>query len=421
MTKRRTADETIRFVDDYCGYYAHVFKDVRSIEHLKLLHIGMISELPRKSLPAIARIVGENHSQGLHHFLAEAEWAVDAFRAQRIALTREAVGDQPIVLCVDETGDKKKGKTTDYVARQYIGNLGKIENGMVSVNAYGVVDNITFPLYFKVFKPRKRLKEADSYQTKPTIAIDLIRDVQAAGFTIELVLADRLYGESGDFIADLHKLDLDFVVAIRDNHGVWMPAGQRIRFTRWRPFERVFSDNSTQTRYIREVVYGKRGAIRYFQLTTDPEELPADTTCFLMTNLTGNIRERLGNDYGVRTWIEYGFKQVKNELGWADYRVTSYPAIERWWELIFSAYLMVVLHTPAFQHRQATVPPIPEPLHQHPWWSTERHWKATLNNLRLIIQPFVSRALLLPWLLVFPMPNLAHGLHRLVACINGFP
>jgi SRSO17 transposase len=52
------------------------------------------------------------------------------------------------------TGDKKAGKTTDYVARQYIGNLGKTANGIVSVNAYAVVGNITYPLIFKVFKPR---------------------------------------------------------------------------------------------------------------------------------------------------------------------------------------------------------------------------------------------------------------------------
>ena len=37
---------------------------------------------------------------------------------------------------IDER-DKKKGKKTDYVKRQDIRNLGKIENGIVSVNAYG--------------------------------------------------------------------------------------------------------------------------------------------------------------------------------------------------------------------------------------------------------------------------------------------
>jgi len=33
---------------------------------------------------------------------------------------------RPIILIIDETGDKKKGNKTDYVKRQYIGNLGKL-------------------------------------------------------------------------------------------------------------------------------------------------------------------------------------------------------------------------------------------------------------------------------------------------------
>ncbi len=32
---------------------------------------------------------------------------------------------------------------------------------------------------------------------------------------------------------------------------------------------------------------------------------------------------QIGNLYGLRTWIEYGFKQCKDQLGWADYRVTA--------------------------------------------------------------------------------------------------
>jgi len=37
-----------------------------------------------------------------------------------------ALQEREIILCIDETGDRK-GKTTDYVARQYIGNLGKLK------------------------------------------------------------------------------------------------------------------------------------------------------------------------------------------------------------------------------------------------------------------------------------------------------
>jgi len=52
-------------------------------------------------------------------------------------------------------------------------------------------------------------------------------------------------------------------------------------------------------------------------------------------------------------WIEYSFKQIKNELGWADFRLTDYQSIERWWELVFSAYLMISLHAQAFKDEAA--------------------------------------------------------------------
>jgi len=84
---------------------------------------------------------------------------------------------------------------------------------------------------------------------------------RALGFRFSVVLADSLYGESGPFIAALHRHHLQYVVAIRSNHGVWMLPGQRIRRTRWRPFERVFTDGTSQHRFIRETIFGtRRGA-----------------------------------------------------------------------------------------------------------------------------------------------------------------
>jgi hypothetical protein len=49
--------------------------------------------------------------------------------------------------------------------------------------------------------------------------------------------------------------------------------------------------------------------------------------------------------YGYRNWVEYGLKQSKNELGWADFRVTNYSQIQKWWEIVMSAYLIVSLHS----------------------------------------------------------------------------
>ena len=66
-----------------------------------------------------------------------------------------------------------------------------------------------------------------------------------------------------------------------------------------------------------------------------------------MTDLPGDIQLSVGNTYGLKKEIEYGFKQSKNELGWADFRVTDYAQIEKWWQLVMSAYLMVAKTKPA--------------------------------------------------------------------------
>ncbi len=73
----------------------------------------------------------------------------------------------------------------------------------------------------------------------------------------------------------------------------------------------------------------------------------------------GKIQDSLGNIYGLRTWIEYGFKHAKNELGWADYRVTDYASIERWWELVFCAYALVSFQCSALQTHQEESEPQP--------------------------------------------------------------
>ena len=427
MTKARPATATVTFVDEYAELYQDLFPDVRSFEAFKYLLVGMLSELKRKTLPAIAKAVGAD-AQALHHVLAYAPWSVQELRTRRLALVRQALAGRSFTLCIDETGDRKKGTTTDYVAHQYIGNVGKLENGIVSVNAYGILDQITFPLLFKVFKPRTRLKPDENYKTKPELAVEIIQELRAWGFQFSVVLADSLYGESSDFVSELEKLHLRYVVAIRSNHGVWLPPGQRVRYTNWRPFERVFSNGKQQTRYIREIIFGQRRCIRYYQLTTDPTTLPPESTWYLMTNLEGKIQKMVGNTYGLRTWIEYGFKQAKNELGWADFRLTDYASIERWWELVSCAYLLVSLQSSVFQ------PTDHEPLHapapatitspdrfaQHRWWDPGQGWKHILNNLRLILQPYVSFCLLLPWLLVFDIPCLRAGFAELTALMNFF-
>ena len=122
------------------------------------------------------------------------------------------------------------------------------------MNAYGIYENITFPLVFKVFKPKGTLKESDIYKTKIELASSIVTELIEFGFKIKLVLARkamlcqssktticadalRLYGEANSFIRTLEEHKLPWIVlkdtashmAIRSNHGVWMPSEQKVR------------------------------------------------------------------------------------------------------------------------------------------------------------------------------------------------
>ena len=250
VTLSRIASPTVQFIDDYCQNYRHLFDDVRNYETFKLLHLGLLSELPRKSLPNIAKAVGLSNSQSLHHFLQHSTWEHPALSSARLQLILQLIGEQEIIVCIDETGDLKKGKATDYVSKQYIGNLGKTARGIVSVNAYAVVGVITYPLLVKIFKPRGCLLPGDIYKTKPQLAVEILQELKALGFKISLVLADSLYGESGDVIGTLEKLGLHFIVAIRSNHGVWVAPGQRVRYNSWKAYQQKLSHRQAESRFI---------------------------------------------------------------------------------------------------------------------------------------------------------------------------
>lgn len=416
MTRVRPATPTVACIDDYCAHYRAVFHNVRHCEQFTQLILGMVAETKRKSLPRLAKTVHAN-PQALHHFLANADWSIEELRAMRLRLTREALAGRRIIVCIDETGDPQKGQTTDYVAAQYLGSQHHVEPGIVSVNAYGVLDTVTVPLGCALYKPKTCLKPGDVFQTKPQLALALIEQLLADGFRVAVVLADTVYGERSTLVNALSQLGLRYVVAIRSTHGVWMETRERIRTTPWRAFERVFTDGSSQQRYLQETIFGRRRAIRYFQITTDPVHRPSESTWQLMTNLPGQIEDSVGNTFGLRTWIEYGFKQAKDELGWADFRLTDAASIVRWWELVLCAYLFVSLQAPVFAAQEAASPAATR---QHPAWIDDASWKHRLDNLRLLLLPFICACLLLPWLHLHPLPHLTAGLADLCALMHTY-
>ena len=97
--------------------------------------------------------------------------------------------------------------------------------------------------------------------------------------------------------------------------------------------------------------WGPDGTTRLVVATADPATLPAKATWYLATNLPrpGGPREadsphpaaglaEIVRIYGIRHWIEQSYKQVKDELGWADFQVRSDIAIRRHQALVNCAF-----------------------------------------------------------------------------------
>ncbi|MGI0494728.1 IS701 family transposase, partial [Alkalinema pantanalense CENA528] len=98
-------------------------------------------------------------------------------------------------------------------------------------------------------------------------------------------------------------------------------------------------------------------------------------------------------------------------------RLTSYEQIEKWWELVMSAFLMVSLFADQFNH---SCPLAHQQFAHHPWWDNQRGWKNLLNNLRLIIQPLICFNWLKRWLEVFPIASLHTAFEQLIRPMNQF-
>lgn len=160
--------------------------------------------------------------------------------------------------------------------------------------------------------------------------------------------------------------------------------------------------------------------------------MPSNSTSFVMTNIQttrSQMKKQLGNLSGLRTWVEYGFRQCKQELGWTNYRFTNFAEINKWWEIIFSAYWMVSSHSQVFcnfnesqssSNSQLQTKDSASNFTHHQQWSNKVGWKTTLNNLRLIIQPSILFSMIIPWLDIFPNRSLLLGFQQLISTMNQF-
>jgi hypothetical protein len=170
------------------------------------------------------------------------------------------------------------------------------------------------------------------------------------------------------------QADVPFVLAVKPSQIVWTPppepespweAADRLRWETpqdaqhpgaWTAVVRRFHDGHEETWWAVDLhlggSYGPERSHRLVVATSDPRTLPQASTWYLVTNLPlpGTARAvahpllpaaalaEVVRLYGLRQWVEQGYKQVKQELGWADFPVRADRAIRRHWALVCCAF-----------------------------------------------------------------------------------
>ena len=99
-------------------------------------------------------------------------------------------------ICTPDTGDRKDGHAADHVARQYLGSIGKVYNGIVAVTSLWADEQRYHALHVTPYMPVAGLadgKRAAAFHTKPQIALDLIEQAIEVGIRFHAIVSDCFY------------------------------------------------------------------------------------------------------------------------------------------------------------------------------------------------------------------------------------
>jgi SRSO17 transposase len=157
---------------------------------------GLLGETERKNVWAIASSIVNGNYHSLHHFIHDAPWSADEVNCRRLEILqgcRQTKLKYGFDLILDDSGHRKSGSATDGVGRQYIGQIGKVDNGIVTVTSHGFDGIKGVPIDIELYKHASSLekgKEDPEFQKKPDIAIGLINKCLEKGLSPGLVLLE---------------------------------------------------------------------------------------------------------------------------------------------------------------------------------------------------------------------------------------
>ena len=382
MTRRRPCPAAPGPLEGYAARFDDLFGSLAQRRGFREYLAGLLAPRDRnKTLTALAGaepVTGAQHPavQRLQFFLSESRWDPEQVNDRRLELLRADPATAPHgggVLVIDDSGDRKDGVKTAHVGQQWLGRYGKTDNGVVTVTTVWADERLYYPVHAVPYTPARHFakgKNDPAFRTKLAIGADLAVRAREAGFAFRAVVADSAYGDQDGFRAELAEAGLPFVMALRPRRGTWARAADAhtpVDAARalawdgpddpgdWQPVTCARSATGTPRPGGPPTppwAGGDRTASGAWWWPP-PTRAPCRTrppgtwspTCPAPAaparpdspHPAAGLAE-ITRIYGIRNWIEQSYKQVKDELGWADFQVRSDIAIRRHQALVNCAF-----------------------------------------------------------------------------------
>lgn len=250
------------------------------------------------------------------------------------------------------------------VGRQYIGQIGKTDNGVVVVTSHLYDGKKSLPLDIELYKKADSLpfgKDDPEFKKKPEIAINLIDKTLARGYKPGIVLMDAGYGNNTSFLQELENRKLKYIGVIAKNRKVIIQKTENeteeIRadnLTKALPVEAftIIQLNLKRPRTvwvaIKEVELSKWTGKKVLAIVMNADTVDTATEIdYLMSNvdLSTATEEWIVKTYSQRNWVEVFYREAKGWLGLNEYQIRDETSLKRHFIMVFCAYSFILWHT----------------------------------------------------------------------------
>lgn len=351
--------------------YLKLFRDSlgqdRTAKHFDTYCRGLLSDLPRKSVEPIALAAG-TAVRTLQEFLVTAVWQHASARDTFQQHTQSVIVDLPhdslgTIGVIDETSCRKWGDQTPGVQRQYLGCVGKVDSGIVTVHIgvakgqfQALLDaDLFLPKSWSDDRPRCRaagIPDNVRHRTKWRLAMDQLLRLTGNGVSFDWLVFDEGYGAAVPFLRLLNVVNQRFVAEVPVNFSVRDKAGGSARRAdarltaadarggkRHRIAHRTVRASFWRATSVRVWV-----ADREHTLVAAVDEATGEVKYFL-TNATTVLLSRV-LAVAFRRWtVEHAFRLGKQEAGLLDYEGRDYTGLLRHLTLALLVLGFVACHT----------------------------------------------------------------------------